>query len=152
MGREAVHRDPIWRERANFIIATSIDSGDTDIGTEKLWARQIDDRHFELCCIPFFAYDLALGDIVEVDGNYVVQRVTVSSGRYVFRVHFKREKFAARDEVVLGLTDRGGLVEWSSPSLVAVDSRDYATAQDIADYLLDLESRGMVAYETGRRA
>lgn len=73
--REAVHREPMWRERSNFIIATAIDSANTDISTEQLWARKVDDRHFELCCIPFFAYDLALGDVVETDSDFLVQGV-----------------------------------------------------------------------------
>lgn len=87
---EAVHRDPVWRERSNFIIATEVDPADTNVTTEQLWARKVDDCHFELCCIPFFAYDLALGDVVEVDADYMVRRVSTASGRYVFRVYFER--------------------------------------------------------------
>lgn len=60
--REAVHRDPVWRDGADFIIAARIDPGDTGVDTEQLWARRIDDGRHELCCIPFFAYDLALGE------------------------------------------------------------------------------------------
>jgi len=150
--REAVHRDPIWRDRSSFIIATEIDSGDTGISTEQLWARKVDDRHFELCCIPFFAYDLALGDLVEVDAGYVVRRVTTPSGRYVFRVHFDRVNFDLRDGVVLALTERGALVEWSSPSMFAVDARDAAHGQEIADYLFEQEGQGRLVYETGRSA
>lgn len=35
--REAVHRDPVWRDRSNFIIGAAIDPGDTNIATEQLW-------------------------------------------------------------------------------------------------------------------
>lgn len=79
---EAVHRHP-----ANLIIGTAIDPGDTDMTTEQLWARRIDDAHYELCCIPFFAYDLALEDVVEVevDSSFQVTRVSAPSGRHVFR-------------------------------------------------------------------
>lgn len=150
--REAVHRDPIWRDRANFIIATVIEPGDTGITTEQLWARKVDDSHFELCCIPFFVYDLALGDIVEVDADYLVRRVSRPSGRYVFRVHFDRGNLGLRDEVVLGLTERGALVEWSSPSMFAVDARDAAHGQEIADYLFAEEASNRLIYETGKTA
>jgi hypothetical protein len=44
--------------------------GGTKVTTEQLWARQVGDRHFELCCIPYFVYDLALGDVVEIDADY----------------------------------------------------------------------------------
>lgn len=148
--REAVHRDPIWRDRSDFIIATEIDPGATGIATEQLWARKVDEQHFELCCIPFFAYDLALGDVVEVDSGYLVQRVSAPSGRYVFRVHFERANFDLRDEVVLGLTERGALVEWSSSSMFAVDARDAAHGQEIADFLVAEENQGRLIYETGK--
>lgn len=85
MIREVTHAEPVWRERSNFVIATAIDSANADVTTEQLWARKIDEMRFELCCIPFFAYDVALGDVVETDRQYVVQRVVRRSGRFVFR-------------------------------------------------------------------
>lgn len=148
--REAVHRDPIWRDRADFIIAIAIDPGSTSIATEQLWVRRVDDRHFELCCIPFFAYDVALGDRVEVDADFLVRRVVHPSGRYVFRVHFVRPESRFRDEVVRELTERGALVEWSSAGMFAVDAQDARHAQQIADYLAQQEHLGRLAYETGR--
>lgn len=148
--REAVHRDPVWRDRADFIIATRIDPGDTDVSTEQLWARRIGDGRHELCCIPFFAYDLALGDVVEVDADHLVTRVVEPSGRYVFRVHFSRPD-QPTDEVIAELTGMGALVEWSSPSLVAVDARDQEHAQQVADVLQAREDRDELVYETGRQ-
>jgi len=42
---------------------------------------------FEVCCIPFFVYDLALGDVVAASPRdsrkSVVDRVVAPSGRYV---------------------------------------------------------------------
>ncbi|QGG39929.1 DUF4265 domain-containing protein (plasmid) [Aeromicrobium yanjiei] len=147
---EATHRDPTWRHRSDFIIAIEIDPGDTGITTEQLWARKLDERHFELCCIPFFAYDLALGDVAEVDDDFLVRRVTTASGRYVFRVHFDNENCGLRDDVVLALAERGALVEWSSASMFAVDARDALHGQAIAAYLQSEESQGRLIYETGK--
>ncbi len=149
--QEATHSQPVWRERSNFIIATSIDSGNTDVQTEQLWARKIDERHFELCCIPFFAYDLALGDVVETDDGYMARRVSTPSGRYVFRVWFG-ESFHPRDEVAAELESLGALVEWSSRNLVAVDARDATHAKELADYLQAQEDAGRLMYETGKTA
>lgn len=148
--RQATHRDPIWRDRADFIIAVDIDPGGTDITSEQLWARRIDERHFELCCIPFFAYDLSLGDVVEVGADYHVKRVSKASGRYVFRVHVPPERSESRDDIVTGLAARGALVEWSSPKMFAVDVSDAMQAQLVADYLTAEEQAGHLEYETGR--
>lgn len=85
--REATHRDPIWRAQADFILAAPI-TGHEVFVTEQLWGRQIDEYRFEVCCVPFFVSDFALGDVVETDGSCVVTAVVQPSGRYVFRVWF----------------------------------------------------------------
>ncbi|MCF6376451.1 DUF4265 domain-containing protein [Nocardioides KLBMP 9356] len=146
---EVVHRHPAWRDRSNFIIAANIDPGSTGVTTEQLWARQDGDR-YEICCIPFFVYDLALGDVVEVDGDHVMTQVVEKSGRYVFRVHFGQTD-QPRDEVVERLQAMGAIPEWSSRSLVAVDARDESHAQEVADFLQEQEDGGHLIYETGRR-
>ena len=147
--REAVHKDPVWRDRSNFIIAASIDPGSTGVTTEQLWARREDDR-YEICCIPFFVYDLALGDTVEVDADHLVTDVVARSGRFVFRVHFG-EADQPRDEVMERLEGLGALAEWSSHSLVAVDARGESHAQEVADFLQEQEDAGHLMYETGKR-
>ena len=148
--REAVHRVPVWRERSNFIIAAAVDPGNTDVASEQLWARKIDDRHFELCCIPFFLYDMALGDVVETDEAFKVQRVSTHSGRYVFRVYFGRSAHP-REEVADLLKSLGALLEWSSENLLAVDAVDQTHAQVIAYALQEREDLGQLMYETGNR-
>jgi hypothetical protein len=149
--REAVHSEPVWRDRSNFIIATPIEPGEAGISTEQLWARRVDDRHYELCCIPFFAYDLALGDVVEVDPGYLVTRVSTPSGRYVFRAYFGRSAHP-RDEILERLAELGALVEWSSATLLAIDACDLSHAQQIADFLQERETLGQLMFETGKSA
>jgi hypothetical protein len=146
--REAVHKEPIWRERSNFIIAASIPDGG-DVETEQLWARREDGGNFEICCIPFFVYDLALGDIVETDSSYLVSRVVRESGRYVFRLWFG-ESFHPREEIADELKALGSLLEWSSSNLLAVDAIDLQHAQVVADILTDRQKAGHLHYETGR--
>lgn len=147
--REVVHRDPVWRDRSDVVIATQIDPGTTCIMTEQLWARRIDEKHYELCCIPFFAYDLALGDVVEVDADFMVQRVARPSGRFVFRVHFDGAA-SSRGQTVAQLSTLGASLEWSSESLLAVDAPDPGTAEAIATYLQQQDDSGTLIYETGR--
>lgn len=61
------HFNPVWREDANFIIGIEINisSGD-DPSWEQLWSRKISENRFMICCIPFFPYNLSLGDEVFV--------------------------------------------------------------------------------------
>lgn len=151
MIREATHPEPVWRKRSNFVIATAIDSANTDVTTEQLWARKIDEGRFELCCIPFFAYDIALGDVVETDSQYMVQRVIRRSGRFVFRVWFG-DSFQPRREIADQLQALGALVEWSSPNLLAVDAADEELARTVSGWLLEQEQQGHLVYETGKTA
>jgi hypothetical protein len=43
-------------------------------------------NRFTLCCIPFFARGLSLGDEIETDENFIFQRVLDSVGHITFRV------------------------------------------------------------------
>lgn len=150
-----VHNAPAWREAANFIIAVQIDSSATSKDTEQIWARKISDDHFEICCIPFFAYDLALGDVVRTEPlggrQFVVAEVTQPSGRYVFRVWFG-SSVDSQDLVVRSLESLGALLEWSSANLLAVDARDQAHAQEVANFLQEQEGLDRLVYETGKLA
>ncbi|MFE4542364.1 hypothetical protein [Arthrobacter sp. NPDC056727] len=51
---EATHSEPVWRDKANFIIAATVGSSATEVTTEQLWVRKIDGMQYEICCIPFF--------------------------------------------------------------------------------------------------
>lgn len=146
---EATHPEPVWRERADFIIATTIDAATTSVTTEQLWARQTGELEFEICCIPFFAHNLALGDIVETDDAYLVKGVRQPSGRLVFRV-WLGDGFLPRADFAREVEQHAGLLEWSSANLVAIDVEDAAAAQELADFLQDRESQNHLVYETGK--
>jgi hypothetical protein len=122
---------------------------------EQLWSRQLADDRFELCCIPFYAYNLALGDVVETDATgehrYVIQRVVQPSGHFTFRVWFGDSSHpTVRDEVLGEINRLGCLFEWFSPNLLAISAGSEDTAQRIADYLWSREQEGHLVYETGR--
>lgn len=148
---EARHDEPVWRQRANFIIAADISASTTKREWEQLWARQIDENRFEICCIPFFVYDLALGDEVETDEHHVLRRVLKPSGRYTFRVWFGESRDPDdRDRVVETLREHGCEHEWSSANLLAIDAPTHSVAQIIADVLAGLQqTNGPITFETG---
>ena len=145
------HRNPVWRDKSDFIINAKLPERDERF--EQLWARQISDDTFEICCIPFFLYDVALGDVVQTapegERKYVMSKVIRGSGRYVFRVWFGRS-FQPREDVATELVSLGAAIEWSSPNLLAVDAADATTAKRIAEALQVYENQGGLEYETGR--
>jgi hypothetical protein len=146
----STHDKPAWRERADFIINAKLPE---EGRFEQLWTRKISDETFELCCIPFFLYDVALGDIVQTEDSdgrrYLLAKVVKPSGHYVFRAHFARSG-PSPDEVVERLTELGVQMEWSSPTLLAIDARNLDHAQQIADFLRAQADQGQLIYETGK--
>ena len=148
-----VHQDPVWRERSNFIINAELAEKDRPRRFEQLFAKQVGEDRFEICCIPFFVYDVALGDVVVTSPRggrkYVVDKVVEPSGRYVFRVWFG-ESFHPRDEIAAELRALGSIIEWSSRNLLAVDAVDREHAQLVAGFLAEREQAGHLVYETGR--
>lgn len=157
---EYVHSDPVWRDRANFIIAADVGEEGEQSQWEQLWARRVGENRYQLCCIPFFVYDLALGDIVDTETHgerrYVVRTVLEATGHSTFRVWFGNSpdhqhghrEGGIHHRVLEDLTAMGALTEWSSHNLLAVDTAPEIT-QRVADYLGNLEQQGMIEYETG---
>ena len=149
-----VHRSPAWRHRANFVILADIQEEGSPRRYEQLWGRQLDETRFEVCCIPFFVYDLALGDEVEAGlPEYVIKRVVKRSGRYTFRAWFgESDDVGARDEVIGQVRETGCEFEWYSDKLLAVDAANDESAQRVADFLQEREQLGHLVFETGRTA
>jgi hypothetical protein len=111
--KDVVHSDPVWRERADFIIGAPLHE---EGRAEQLWARRLDEPLlFEICCIPFFLYDVALGDVVQTDASSELARVVEPSGRFVFRAWFG-DPFHPRQEIADQLDDIGGRRRISSQS------------------------------------
>jgi hypothetical protein len=148
-----VHDAPVWRDRSNFVISAALAEADTPHRFEQLFARQVGDDRFELCCIPFFLFDVALGDVVKtapaLGREFLLESVVVPSGRFVFRVWFG-DAFHPRGAIAEQLTELGALLEWGSANLLAVDAEDQEHAQVIADYLAEREREGALMYEAGR--
>ncbi len=118
---------------------------------EQLWAIRLGDKRFCIGCIPFFAFDLALGDEVETDENYVIQRVIKESGHYTFRVWFGNSTDQEIKNEVLKFMDNLPVeLEWSSANLLAISAPDPSQAKQVADYLYTQQSMEYLIYETGR--
>lgn len=151
-----LHLEPAWRDKSDYIIDAKLEDG-MPRRWEQLWVRQVAARQFEICCIPFFLYDLGLGDLVETgpsgEDEYVVKRLVRSAGHHTFRVWFKGSSERAARQAVLSEVGRVGcLFEWSSENLLAIDAATDEDAVSIADFLSARERLGHLVYEEGRTA
>lgn len=144
------HQQPVWRNRSNFIIMAALEEHHT---FEQMWAHQEAEDVFEICCIPFFAHNLSLGDAVRTetrDGRtHQIAEVVRPSGRWTFRLWLGK---SSEDplQVEAEMVGLGALTEWSSEKLLAVDASDEALAQVVADELARGERAGRWIYEAGR--
>ena len=139
----AVHAEPIWRGVANFVARAPIEDG-----FEQLWTRKEDDRHV-ICCIPFFVYDLALGDTVLLDANGVVEGVVSRSGRNVARLWFG-DSDEDQTAILTKLHLLGAQTERSSPNLVAVDYLE-RSAVGVEVMLTNGHDQGLFVFERGNQ-
>jgi hypothetical protein len=150
----ALHREPVWRERANFIVNAPIEESPA-VHTEQLWTRHDPATQlYEICCIPFFIYDLALGDMVAVrvaqNGSYVFERVIARSGHLTFRIYFGRAESRFQADVMMDLVKAPIRIERFSENVVALDIEEKDSPQRLADYLAQAQVGGKLVYETGR--
>jgi hypothetical protein len=147
------HLNPVWREKANFIIGgkcTNAAAEDSNTW-EQLWSRKITDDIFEICCIPFFLYDISLGDEVKTDQDYWIFEVIQRSGHFTFRVWFGNSTNPnIREEIIDKVNGLGCLFEWYSNNLLAIDAPTADLAKQMSGLLYEKEQIGLLIYETGR--
>lgn len=152
----AIHSEPAWQDRANFLIFADLADHDMPGRMEQLWAQQMDRDEFVLCCIPFFTYGLALGDRVKTSPRggreYVISERLHSSGRITYRCWFGDLAPATRDkarlDAVVLCQREGWLFEWSSTNLLAVDIPSALQQSRFATAFAPLLAQG-VTYERG---
>jgi hypothetical protein len=140
------HSSPVWREKSNAIVQAKMED---DAGSEQLWCRALGDETFEVCCIPFYLHDLALGDII-VAPEFHFQKVVKPSGRFVFRVYLREDQHKWREALETQLREISALFEWYSAGLLSIDAPDLKQAETISGWLLDNQRRGLLTYETGK--
>jgi hypothetical protein len=119
----ATHNAPAWGLKSNFIIRADLARHGLPGRIEQLWARRIAATQFEICCIPFFTYGLALGDTVETNAQNTIQKTTEKGGHQTLRVAIALQERQDRlHEIVHEWVIKTGLLhEWYSTGYLAVD-------------------------------
>ena len=148
--RHSTHQDPVWRDRSNWIIQVDLTPYGFDAETyEQLWVRTDDESSFEVCCVPFFTYGIALGDVIHLEDG--VPSVVRRSGRRVIRVAFNDRAGANKGHERLhgSLVATGALHEFSGSGYAAVDLEDERQTDAVVAALGPLVESGMIIWEWG---
>lgn len=100
------------------------------------------DRLFELCCIPFRVYGLALQDVVRTtpDGT-LLSEIVRPSGRRVLRVLLALGREGGRtadagQRIESVATAAGLLYEWSGDRHIAIDVQPEANSAELINVIL----------------
>jgi hypothetical protein len=146
----AVHRLPAWQDKANFLIHADLANFGLAERKEQLWARQLALTRFEICCIPFFTYGIALGDVVEtnVDSNEFAT-VNEKRGHKTFRIAIKKRQDSGECHVIVHdmLMKLEALYEWYDSHYVAVDVESAARQEQLVVETHSLQMEGQIFYE-----
>lgn len=143
------HSEPAWRQDADVILKTPLEGGRDLPEWEQLWGRVTSGRRAVLCCIPFGAYNLHLGDEVEFDESYVIIKVIHRSNHFTFRVWFGGVPEEARHEIIEEVSSAGVLVERGSDDHVGLSVQGLQEAERISGLLAYVQRQGLLVYETG---
>lgn len=151
-GDTITHEYPLRRGMSNFIIFADIgkDDPDEDWKWEQLWARERGENLFELCCVPFFAYGLAMEDIVETSPlkgkHFVIRKVIKSSGNYTYRVFFSQK--GNWTKIISDIESLGCAVEirWNKSKVIGINV-PFEKRQLLEGFLSPLVASGEIECE-----
>lgn len=124
---------------------------------EGLLARRISEDRARLAAIPFWVYNLDLGDEVALEtapnGAPVITDVVADGGNYTYRVRFEGagEDDTRWRELAQALAPLGCWFDVRQPGFLAV-SAPGPDADAVLSYLDAREARGELLYETGHTA
>lgn len=149
--RIATHQEPVWRDRADYIIRVDLADHGMPGSAEQMWTRATSDGMYEICCIPFFTYGIALGDVVTWDGDSGDASVVRPGGHRVIRAVFAdRDVAEAEHERLHGALVAAGLpVEFSGSGYCAIDAEDEESVRAALTAIEPFQEAHGVSWEWG---
>lgn len=123
-------------------------------GGESLWALPLGGNRYEIRNVPFYAYGLNFGDVVEAtsdrsDLKPEVRRVVARSGHQTLRVSFKK---TVPEELRIELMQQLGALkasfERATKSYFAIDVEPDGDYQATRKQLDSWQEQGVLDYET----
>ena len=128
-----------------------------EIDGESFWAHALGSDRYELRNVPFYAYGLNYGDVVVArtekgDEFPVIERVERSSGHRTFRIMPADDVGTeALLSAIESLEALGVGVERANATLLALDLPPEVDEDAVFDRLEELESDGVLEFETCER-
>ncbi|MFB7470430.1 DUF4265 domain-containing protein [Kitasatospora sp. NPDC056184] len=151
--RFIVHEGPVGRSASNYIARVDLAPFGMEGQIEQLWLKPAnDDGSYDVACIPFFTYGLALGDTVLLADDDCVSEVLRTGGHRNLRLLFipdlpTADLQQAADRVKAEILASGLLSEWSGERFVAVDIPKGIEAAGLIAVMEDLENKGQAFWE-----
>jgi hypothetical protein len=147
MDNMAWHYNPVWP--SDFFIRADLSCHGMPGRFEQLWVKKVGERQFQICCVPFFTYGIALGDTVQTDDEFTFQQVVAKGGHKTLRVVVAiKEKQDQLHETLHEWVDNTGLLyEWYSPGYLAVDLPPDAQGKLTFPTLEQLNEKGKISIE-----
>jgi hypothetical protein len=143
-----VHEEPALRADSNYIARIDLRPFGFDDEVEQVWLQRTADGMAVLCCIPFRAYGIALGDSVSIAPDSYVTEVTARSGRRVLRALIVEPDPAdAAAELERHIVRAELRFEWSGGRHVAIDVPQGVQPSELLDYLDEREAAGNLHWE-----
>ncbi|CAM5509818.1 hypothetical protein SXANM310S_03746 [Streptomyces xanthochromogenes] len=121
-----VHEQPVGRTSTNYIARADLAPFDLDGQVEQLWFKALNDGSYEVACIPFAVYGIALGDVVLLNNDDYVIEVVRNSWHRTLRLLFTpnvppADVQRATDEIKTEIIAADLRSEWNGARHVAVD-------------------------------
>ena len=148
MDNIAWHYSPV--HASDFFIRADLSDFGMTGRYEQLWVKKESDKKFQICCVPFFTYGIALGDTVETDDDFTFQRTVSKGGHKTLRIAVANKSNQNHLHSVLQewVEDSGLLYEWYSEGYLAVDLPPDAESHMKMSILDELDRNGEISMET----
>ena len=142
------HKHPIWGSRADSKVIIEDEDWQEIIPAKKVKGTSF---LYEICALPFFAYDLCLGDTVRTDEKGKVLEAVESARRFGFRIFIPSQ--APHDtskNVINELQKHECHIEYNTSEYFGVDVPNELQASHISGILQEAGDKGLLKYETVR--
>jgi len=112
--------------------------------SEQLWVKKLGGDHFQVCCLPFFTYGIALRDVVlttlDESEQFIYRQAVEKRGHGLIRFAFASEERAAEahEEIHRTLIEAGLRHEWHAVGYGAIDITDHQDEMKARAVLRDL--------------
>jgi hypothetical protein len=150
------HPLPRHAEAADGYVLAEVPYEDGPSSWELLYARRVDEGVFEICCIPGFARNVALGDHVATRPGPqwpIAESIVHNSGHYAYRVwlgELSEERVREVASRILSelIGDIGCDYEQITNHLLAIDAEGHRIASNAVAWLDKEEAAGNLTWES----